>query len=81
MKFCQYRFTSGQLRGVKCNQPLIATCDRSKPSKPTEFAGRLWTESNPQTLMMYPEADDADQSKFCFYHQSIAEPDKLGGES
>ena len=47
----------------KCKQILISTCDRSKPSKLTEFKGGKWTETKPQFMMLYPTAEK--QSKLC----------------
>ena len=67
MNFCKYRLPAGPSRGLICGVPLIATCDRSKSSKPTEFKGIEWTKKNPQKMMMYPEADE--QENLCFWHQ------------
>ena len=62
-----------------CNQLLIATCDRSKPSESVEFKGREWTERKPQFMMLYPTAKE--QSKLCPYCEDKLYPIKIGKES
>ena len=79
MNSCKYKFTEGSSRGQTCGAPLLATCDRSEPSKPTEFRGIGGTKKNPQKMMMHPEADE--QSDFCFWHQRKHNADKIGKES
>ena len=79
MKLCQYRFTSEPARGQKCETPLIAICDRSKPSQPVEFRGQKWTKKHPQIISMYPEAEE--QNNLCFFHQQKEVKDNIGGES
>ena len=79
MRFCKYKFIDGYSRGQICGAPIIATCDRSKPSEPVEFRGTEWTEKTPQTMMMYPTADT--QSDFCFWHQRRDKKDITGKES
>ena len=79
MKFCQYIITKGTSKGLRCGTPLIATCDRSQPSELTEFKGRDWTEKHPQTMMMYPEAEE--QDNLCFYHKQKQIEDKIGKET
>lgn len=79
MKLCQYIFTSGPARRQKCEAPLIATCDRSKPPQPVEFRGQEWTKKRPQMISMYPEAKE--QNNLCFFHQQKEAKDNIGGES
>ena len=62
-----------------CNQLLIATCDRSKPSKLTKFKGIEWTEKHPQFMMLYPTAEE--QSKLCPYCEDKLYPPEIGKES
>lgn len=50
-----------------CNQPLIATCDETKPSKLTEFMGTSWLKTKPQFMWMFPTAKE--QSDLCWYCQ------------
>ena len=57
MRMCQSCFDS----------PVIATCDRSKPSELVEFKGQMWTKKNPQKMMLFPTAKT--QSKLCYWHQ------------
>ena len=63
----------------KCDQLLLATCDRSKPSELTEFKGIEWTKKNPQIMMLYPTAKE--QSKLCPYCEDRLYPTKVGKES
>ncbi|MCK4330912.1 hypothetical protein KAX02_13865 [candidate division WOR-3 bacterium] len=79
MKFCKYRFTEGPLRGLTCDAPLIATCNRSKSSELIEFKGREWTKKKPQKMAMYPTAEE--QSDLCFWHQRKDIRDKVGRET
>ena len=79
MKFCKYRFTEGPSRGQTCDTPLIATCDTSKPSEPTEFKGQDWTKKKPQMMAMYPTAEE--QGDLCFWHQRKNIRDKVGRET
>lgn len=53
-----------------CNQRLIVTCDRSQPSKPTEFLGTSWLKTKPQFMRMYPSLPAEEQSDLCWYHQT-----------
>ena len=76
MKFCKYRFTSGPIRGLICGEPLIATCDRSKPSELTEFKGIEYTKKNPQKMMIYPTAEKQDD--LCFWHRKKLIEDNIG---
>ena len=62
-----------------CNQLLLATCDRSKPSELTEFKGIEWTKTKPQFMMLYPIAEE--QSKLCPYCEERLQPMKIGKES
>jgi DNA-binding Lrp family transcriptional regulator len=50
-----------------CGAPLIATCDRNKPSELVEYMGMGWTKTKPQLMWVYPTAEK--QSDLCFYHQ------------
>lgn len=63
----------------KCGQLLLATCNRSKPSKLTEFMGTGWTEKKPQFTMLYPTAEE--QSSLCPYCENKLYPAKIGKES
>lgn len=62
-----------------CDQLLLATCDRSKPSELTEFMGREWTKTKPQFMMLYPTAKE--QSRLCPYCEDRLHPIKIGKES
>ena len=62
-----------------CNQLLVATCDRSKPSELVEFKGIEWTKKKPQFMWMFPTADE--QSKLCLYCKDRLHPVKVGKES
>ena len=62
-----------------CNQVLIATCDRTKPSQLVEFKGRDGTEAKPQFMWLYPTAKE--QSKLCPYCEDRLYPMKIGKES
>lgn len=62
-----------------CDQLLLATCNRSKPSELTEFKGTEWTKKKPQFMMLYPTAEE--QSKLCSYCEERLHPIKIGKES
>jgi len=52
-----------------CFAPIIATCDRSKPSEEVEWLGTSWLKTKPQFIAMFPEAEK--QSDLCFYHKNF----------
>jgi len=79
MKLCQYRFTSGPMRGLKCEASLIATCDRSKPSQPVECMEETKNYDRTWIMNMYSEAEE--QNNLCFYHQQKEKKAQAGGES
>ena len=79
MNFCRYRFPNGPSRGEICGTPLIATCDRLKPSELTEFRGTEWIKKNPQKMMLYPTAEE--QENLCFWHQRKHTEYKIGRET
>lgn len=62
-----------------CNQLLLTTCDRSKPSEPVEWMGSLWTKKKPQVINFYPKVEE--QSKLCPYCEDRLHPIKIGKES
>ena len=77
MKFCKYVFPDGPMIGQTCGALIIASCDKSKPSKLVEWMGTLWTPKYPQKMNLFPTADK--QSDFCHFHQE--KNDKIGKES
>lgn len=62
-----------------CDQLLLATCDRSKPSELVETKGIEWTKTKPQFMMLYPTAEK--QSLLCPYCEDRLYPIKIGKES
>lgn len=78
-KYLLYLLRCAVRRCRICCQPLIATCDRSKPSQLDKFKGREETKTKPQFMWMFPTADE--QSDLCGYCEGVLNPVKVGKES
>lgn len=78
-KYAKYLIRCELPRCSLCDQLLLATCDRSKPSELTEFKGIEWIKTKPQFMRMFPVVDK--QSKVCFYCEERLHPIKIGKES
>ena len=78
-KYTEYLIRCVLPKCWKCGQLLLATCDRSKPSKLTEFMGAGWTKTKPQFMWCYPTAKE--QSKLCPYCENKLYPVKMRKES
>ena len=78
-EYAKYLIRCELPRCSKCGQLLIATYDRSKPSKLVRFKGKDWTKTKPQFMWMFPT--DVEQSKFCPYCEERLHSTKIGKES
>jgi hypothetical protein len=78
-KYLEYLIRCELPRCRICNHPLIATCDRSKPSQLVHYKGREETKTKPQYMWVFPTAEE--QSSLCPYCESKLHSIKVGKES